>query len=283
MKRVLAFIIALLIWTIACSWTNKIFQPTIIDTNTKINSPFELTKQQSSPTLTPKPSSTIKPTATDICPPQPSSANSVSSVRERIEFLVPGAKVVWYDDFICQEFSYGWWSPNTNPKTIISIDESKLTIRAENGNDIIASIIRNTNDITDNKGMLVLFRYRQGSSVTLFIDTGKWFETSYRGWGLSVNGDNLGNNSWFRWNGKYLTPSDFYSFPIRADTWYYLLIMLGEKGEITMKVMLKESQTESIIYHLDLGKDWAKKEWKAVFQVPRGILEVDEYWQLLFI
>jgi hypothetical protein len=261
----------------------KVVDPTVVELETATIISFVTATQSYTATLTPLPTFTRQPTTTDVCPTQPGSANTVANVQERIEALVPGARVVWYDDFICHDYSYGWWTPNTNPTSLITISDSILTIQAERIPDTAGALIRNSKDIYDNNGVLVLFRYEKGSSVNLLIDAGEWLESSYRGWGLAVNGDNYGNNFWIRWTGKYLTPTDFPVNILKPDSWYYLLIRLGKNGDVTMRVWNKNRQTQNTEFHLALGKDWVGKYWKAGFQVPGGKLDVDEYIQLIFM
>jgi hypothetical protein len=280
MKRVLAFIPVLILMAIACSWTDTIDNPATVVVNTLTVTTSVSSTQHHTPTLTPKPSSTFRPTPTDICPPQPSLAGVVAAVQERTEALIPGAKVVWYDDFICQEYSYGWWTPNNYAS--IKIVDSILTIQTRRIPDSIGALIRNAKDLYDNNGVLVLFRYSKGSSITLLMDAGIWQDETYRGWAFSVNGDNQGHNYWNRWTGKYLTTDEITENILKPDNWYYLFIRLEKKGGVTLKVWQKENPIQNIEFHLILGNEWVGRNWKMQFQVPGGILEVDEYWQLIF-
>ena len=283
MKNNMVFISALIILALACSWTEKIITHAVIETETAKITAYVTSAKSSTPTLTPTSLYTRQPTATDICPPKPGSADTVAEVQARTEALVPGARVVWYDDFICRDYSYGWWVLNSNPTSSITISDSLLTLKADRISDTAIALLRNLKDIYDNNGVLVLFRYQKGSSVTLFIEAGEWLSQSYRCWGLAVNGDNFGNNFWIRRTGKYLTTSDIPINFLKPDSWYYLLIRLGKNGDVTMKIWNKIRQKQSIEFHLALGEDWVGKYWTAELQVPGGKLEVDEYFQLNFL
>jgi hypothetical protein len=215
-------------------------------TKQKVASPTKITFPSDYPSITKSitqtSSPTHHPTQTAICPPKPYSNEVISSIQKETEELIPESKVIWFDDFICSDYSYGWWTPNNF--AMISIHDSILTIKFKRSPDIMGALIRNAQDIYDNKGVLVLFRYEYGTSVNFLMDSGIWDEESYRGWGLSIR---LYNN-----------------------------------GAVTMNYWQKESPSRVEKFYLNLGDDWSGRNWKMQFQMVGGTLEVDKYWQLLF-
>jgi hypothetical protein len=280
MKKKTIFLFFVIFFSINCSVI------TIMDKSTKqkVASPTKITFPSDYPSITKSitqtSSPTHHPTQTAICPPKPYSNEVISSIQKETEELIPESKVIWFDDFICSDYSYGWWTPNNF--AMISIHDSILTIKFKRSPDIMGALIRNAQDIYDNKGVLVLFRYEYGTSVNFLMDSGIWDEESYRGWGLSINGDGYGHNYWDRWTTKYLTTTDIATNILKPKIWIYFFIRLYNNGAVTMNYWQKESPSRVEKFYLNLGDDWSGRNWKMQFQMVGGTLEVDKYWQLLF-
>jgi hypothetical protein len=231
-------------------------------------------------TATPNPPPVFSPTPAGPCPANPGSGQNAALGQSGVDPIIPGTRVTWFDDFLCPDYRYGWWTPNTFPS--ITIADGHAAIQANRSPNPPGALIRNAPDIHDGSGVLVSFRYSYGSSANFLLDAGTWLEDSYRGWALSINGDEQGHHYWDRWTGKYLVTTNIPAGILKPDTWYFLLLRLEDAGGITMKVWNKELPGQAAEFHLTLGSEWTGRNWKMQFQVSGGKVEVDQYWQMVF-
>jgi len=118
----LYFVIVLAL-TVACAGPTSVATPIPTIPSTSTSTPI------ATKTSTPSPTNTLLPSATPACPPRPDSPVTLNSVQEKTAALVPGARVTWYDNFNCQDLSYGWIDGNPNNPTMkIDVSKSIVTI-----------------------------------------------------------------------------------------------------------------------------------------------------------
>jgi len=278
MKRLIGSlqVMVLLGYLVACTGATStvIPTPTIPSTSTKIPTATE--------TATLFPTNTPFPSPTPACPPQPDSQVTLNAAQENIATLVPDAKVTWYDNFKCEDMGYGWYgweaSGNNNPTTKVNVSNSIVTFSAQKVKNIWNGMGRTANSLGDQKGFLVLFRYQAKTTANLFFHTGTWQASDYRRWGLST----MYSNEWQGWQGFNWLHSSISSKILQPDTWYYLLVMLDKRGQVTMKVWEKDDPTNRADFKKVMPSSWIGHQWGFMVQVYEGTLEMDEYQELSF-
>jgi len=281
MKRLIGSlqIMVLLVYIVACNNTisTVIPTPTIPSTSTIIPTATE--------TSTPFPTNTPLPTATPFCPPHPDSQATLSSVQEKTVALVPGAKVIWYDNFNCQDLSYGWVTGTDNPTTKISISNGILTFSAQKVEKIWDGLVRTSSSLGDQKGFLVLFRYQTKTTANLFFNTGTWLTSDLRSYGLGTGrwrANRFVDGIWEVWHGDNWLPFYFSHQVLKPNMWFYLLERLDKSGQATMRVWEKDDPTNYIEFNKVMPSNGIGRQWRFIVQVYEGTLEMDEYQELSF-
>lgn len=277
MKRLVGSlqVMALLIYLVACNSATSTIIPTPTNPSTSTTIPT------ATETSTPFPTNTSLPSPTPACPPQPDSQATLNSVQEKTAALVPGAKVIWYDNFNCEDLSYGWGLGGfANPTANVSVSNGIVTFSAQKVEDAWDGFGR-PYSLGDQKGFLVLFRYQARTEVGLFFHTGTWWKSDYRRWGLGiVIGPSEGY--WEGWYGSNSLPSYFSRKVLQPNKWYYLLDKLGKNGEVTMRVWEKDNPTNYVDSKKEMPSNSIGHKWAFLVQIGEGILEMDEYQELSF-
>ena len=75
---------------------------------------------------------------------------------------------------------------------------------------------------------------------------------------------------------------DFPAKVLRPGAWYYLLIRLGDAGQVTMKIWERDNQANHADFQRGMGSHWMGLRWVSMIQVYRGTLEIDHYWEMEF-
>jgi hypothetical protein len=280
MKRGLALLFTPMILALACSSPNPMIHraptATMTETATLTGTPAPTA------TITPtrEPTLTPPPAATDVCPPRPDSAETLASIQKKTAELVPGTRAIWYDDFLCEDFSYGWGTAHTNPTMAIDVSGGFLTITAKEVKDVYDGIGRTEWNLGNNSGMLMLFRIQAGISANLYINTGTWQTPDFRRWGLDINPTSLQETIWEGWEGTGWLSGYFPAKVLRPGAWYYLLIRLGDAGQVTMKIWERDNPANHADFMRGMGPKWSGLRWLTMLQVYRGTLEMDKYWEM---
>ncbi len=282
MKPRMATLSALMILTLACSFTDQLIHPAPAATATETATHTGRPAPTATVTPTLEPSLTPPPSATNVCPPRPNSAETLASVQKKTAELVPGARTVWYDDFICGDYRYGWGTANTNPTMSITVSGGILTITAKEVKDVYDGLGRTELNLGDNSGMLMLFRTQEGLSANLYINTGTWLTADFRRWGLDINTTSLQKTIWEGWEGTGWLSGDFPAKVLRPGAWYYLEIRLGDAGQVSMKIWERDNPANHADFQRGMGSRWERLRWLTMIQVYRGTLEIDKYWEMAF-
>ena len=273
-------VMVLLIHLVACNRATStvISTPTIPSTLTNIPTATK--------TSTPFPTNTPLPTATPFCPPHPDSQTTINSVQEKTAALVPGARVTWYDDFICEDLSYGWGPGGfANPTAKVSVSNGVMTFSAQKVEGVWDAIGR-PDSMGDQKGFLLLFRYQDDTNVNIFFCTGTWWTPDYKRWGVTFT--DASDRSW--WNGWQGSQNLNYSqrklqIPrkvLEPNKWYYLLEKLGNNGQVTMKIWEKDDPSNHADFQTEMPSSWTGHQWVVLIQIYEGTVEIDEYQELTF-
>jgi hypothetical protein len=231
----------------------------------------------------PAATSTVAPVETGAgagdatCPPAAELGAIPDSVQGMTAGLVPGMIPVWYEDFGCIASGNNWRWGDSNPSLDVLASGGVVTIAARENAGGWDSFLRPVDSLGDGKGMLVLFRYRGEIIANLYIQSGNWQQPEYRRWGLALRSGVSGSAVWEGWEGANMMTEAFPEIGLQPDTWYYLLIQLGDAGQVGMKIWQKEGLAPVAELERDMGSGWQGLAWSSRFQVYRGALELDEY------
>ncbi len=275
------FIPWLFMTALACTVTGRLLPQTPKETAPALSPTTESTRTETAPQI---PSVTRRPSSTPAppCVP-PLGSDAMRTVQEEADTLVPGATVTWYDDFNCSDLSYGWGVGYLNPNTKVTVIDGVLTFSTREENDVYDGIGRTESNIQDRTGILILFRFSDGAAANLFIHTGTWQTQNFRRWGMQFHYDPQLFPTWNYWKGINGMGEYFPEYVMRPDAWFYLMIRLGESGDITMKVWEKDQPENHTDFRRSVDSTWAGRRWWALFQVVNGTLELDRYWEAAFV
>lgn len=284
MKQIIGglYFVILLALVVACAGPIPAAAPTSTIPSTSTNVPT------ATETSTPFPTDTPLPSATPACPPHPASQATLNSVQEKTAEMIPGAKVTWYDNFKCEDLSYGWGPGGfNNPTAKVSASNGVMTFSAQRVEGVWDAIGR-PDRMGDQKGFLILFRYQQNTIANIFFSTGTWWTPDYKRWGITVA--TIPSGSWWDgWRGSE-NLSSYYSerklkLPrkvLEPNRWYYLFERLDNHGQVTMKIWEKDDPSNHADFQTGMPSNWTGHQWTILVQVYEGTVEIDEYQELSF-
>jgi hypothetical protein len=265
---------------LSCSLTNSIFPGRIAATTM----PAAAATAAASERQTPDPTVTRRPTAspTPLCVPALGS-EAMKVVQSEADVLIPGGAVIWFDDFLCGDLSYGWGTGDSNPTMKITVSDSIVTITARKYGEIWEGLSRAGSTLQDQTGYLVLFRSTGGTTGNLALVTGDWQTPSNRSWMLSIRSESSQWADWEGWEGTEWMNGPFPYSMLRPGAWYYYLIQLEKGGKITAMVWEKDRPENRTEFHRTFGSKWEGLKWSTLFQVYEGTIELDRYWEAAFV
>jgi hypothetical protein len=273
---------AMLTVILACSSVEKIIPPA----PTESPAPQETDVPQATATEYPtdRPTARPFPTATPTPPCVPAiGSDAMRTVQKEVDALLPGATVVWYDDFLCSDWNYGWGVGYQNPNTSVSISDGVLTFRTKAVKDVWDGIGRTEWNIQDRTGILVLFRSEEKTSANLFIHTGTWQTSDFRRWGFEIRLAESRKAIWSGFEGTDWIDGGSPAAGVSPDIWYYLFIGLGDAGQVTMKVWEKDQPEKHSDFYRVMGSSWTGRRWRSLFQVYDGAIQLDRYMEVAFV
>jgi hypothetical protein len=204
------------------------------------------------------------------------------AAQKEAEALIPGGNVIWFDDFLCADWSYGWGSGGENPRMQITVSDGVATIRTERYDEIWEGLSRTNSVLREGTGYLVLFRYEDGTTGNLALASGRWQTPSNRSWMLALKFEQRQWATWEGWEGTDWMSSPYPYSMLRADAWFYLQMHFEEGGRLSAKVWEKDRLENQAEFHRNFGSNWAELPWTTLFQVYEGAVSLDRYWEIKF-
>jgi hypothetical protein len=244
---------SLLVILVVFSWILSACQPAQI--------PPTATATIVPPTNTPVPTNTPKPTSTPI-PPTP----TIESPAILSEYL-DNAKIVKYENF-------------DNGKDWELFDGSRIT----NGTlEIVGNGwngLANKTNLKAGDGILVNFKYTKGSVFESFFDYGAWATSPYKRFGVYLDHDYARANSYEGTKGlggNYLR-GNFYLAP---DTWYTLLLAIGNNGDF-FALVYDPTNPEKLIKEKQSIERWSSVNWTFRIGADKGTILYDDFMIIKF-
>lgn len=111
--------------------------------------------------------------------------------------------------------------------------------------------------------------------------TGAWDTDTFRQFGV-YNGRNPKADLF---QGKYgLGFNNLYgNLSLKADTWYNLLMAVGEGGEFLAVVWNPEDPSQRVVYNEKIGEKWERKTWEFVAKATKGeTVYIDDFSRIAF-
>ncbi|MBN2084937.1 MAG: hypothetical protein JW748_06895 [Anaerolineales bacterium] len=265
---------------LACSLADNFLPPAITPpapAAAEIPEPAAMGTAERKPTATPSP--TFSPTAPCVLR---TGSGGLQTIQDDVDGLVPGATVVWFDDFACGTLDPGWGTGGANPTMQISVAGGVVKIHAREYKDVWEGLGRTEPSLRDGMGYLVLFRFENGTTGNLALFTGVWQTPSNRSWMLAIKYETAQIAVWEGWEGTAWMSNNFPYSMLRSGEWYYLLLRLGNAGELSARVWEKDRPDNQTEFRRNMKQGWAGLDWTALFQVYKGTIEIDRYLEVSF-
>jgi len=223
------------------------------------------------PTDTPAPTSTPHPTSTPTHPPTVAPTPTIELPPVTSEFLTD-VGMLSYDPF--DNMNNWQWDRQTSA--------NNNGVFEMQGTSFWASNLSLKQHLSEGEGILLSFKVRSanGQSEFVFV-TGDWQTDSFRQFGIY----NHTRPKADLFQGKYgLGGNDLYgNLNLHADTWYNLLMAIGENGEFLAVMWDPNSDGLRAIYNETIGERWTGKDWQFRPKANEGeTLFVDDLYRFSF-
>ncbi len=141
--------------------------------------------------------------------------------------------------------------------------------------------VRRRKIFTEGQGVMLRFRFAQGTDAGIFFESGEWLADSYRRFGIFIEGDIVGANQWL---GTEAGGGDLVgNFKPKPDTWYNLMIVINRNGEFIEMIWDSSDSSRMLKYHKQFGERWANRTWRIFLaQVNKGEVLIDDYIEFSF-
>jgi serine/threonine protein kinase len=188
----------------------------------------------------------------DSCQPSPDDHSVLADAQTSFEQLVPGAKLLWYDNFDnnCPNLLYGY-SYSASGRASVTNHDGLVDLVAYAPEADGASL--QSQGILPGQGMLILFKYSEGTNWWItFVRRDPVYTGTETG--ITLNKNN-GTNFYFGNNQRNLT-SDLTDFLV-ADVYYYYTVQLDIQGNVIQRIWKKTepSMVKELTYS---NPEWGK-------------------------
>jgi serine/threonine protein kinase len=209
------------------------------------------------------------PTPGSICSFNPLAETSLSIGQEKIDQWLPGAKVVWYDNFDanCSNLLYGY-NFGMDGNSTIEVRDGIVSLMGGTGPS--SSVNITSNAFTSNHGVLILLKYSPETVGFMLIQPTIYNDTF---WGILYSDQNPGFCVGDLNHGTNSKLNDF----LRPDNWYYLLLTIDDQGNAYSRIWEKDDPTRQKEWTYS-NPAWGGVDWIfATYFGQQGLLSIDEY------
>jgi hypothetical protein len=129
------------------------------------------------------------------------------------------------------------------------------------------------------QGVLTSFKLDKDSGFTFWFSDrlGQWDTDSYKRFGFATSSNNGAEASIFdgkNWVGKKLQSQ-------KPETWYNLLLAIGNKSNFLLIVWERDNPTNEIVYSRQIT-NWNDIDWELIFDSHYGTVRFDDYMEISF-
>lgn len=129
-------------------------------------------------------------------------------------------------------------------------------------------------EFKEKQGMMVNFRFTYGADFEMYFDKGQFYTDPYKRFGTYIYQAYVQTN---RWDGKQMTFKNFKgNFYLQPDTWYTLLMTIGEDGKFLAVVWDPQDQSK-YIWNYQVIEGWEEITWKLAFGANKGTINWDQF------
>jgi len=129
-------------------------------------------------------------------------------------------------------------------------------------------------EFTENQGIMVNFKFTYGADFEMLFDKGQFYTDSYKRFGTYLHQAYVQTN---RWDGKQLTANNLKgNFYLQPDTWYSLLMTIGENGKF-LAVIWDPQDSSQYIWNYQVIDSWEGITWTLRFGANKGTIQWDQY------
>jgi hypothetical protein len=220
------------------------------------------------PSLLTSPPVTVE--ATGVSEPAPSLAAPLDvELPLPVSAVQPEAQVLAHDDF--QQLQPPWEYTGGFVKASDGLVEV-------NGAPDWGAYLHRPPSLGDNRGVLLVFRYDADSEFLISLMSGQPNKSDYREWSIGHD---------YRVTSRQ-GESDYHSNPLGGNltwspgTWYYLLLAIGQEGELVTRVWQHDDPSQQSEYRQMLGGDWAEQDWRFEISANQGKVYLDSYTEISY-
>jgi len=129
------------------------------------------------------------------------------------------------------------------------------------------------------EGVVTSFKLDKDSGFTFWFGDrlGQWNTDSYKRFGFATSSNNGAEASIFdgkNWIGEKLQSQ-------KPETWYNLLLAIGNKSNFLLIVWERDNPTNQIVYSRQLS-NWNDIDWELIFDSHYGTVRFDDYMEISF-
>jgi tetratricopeptide (TPR) repeat protein len=216
-------------------------------------------------TDTPRPAT---PTPTNT--PRPGTPTPTLELPPPVSGVLSDVKVLYHDDF--DELSSAEWEYESE---YVRASQGIVEFTGAPG----CPRLQQRRSLNEGEGVLVLFEYGTDAAFAVNLGSGEWGTPDWREWDLSGNSPEV----WFTQGTASDVPDRlFQDLKSHPHAWYYLLVAVGEEGEIVARVWERDNLSQIAEYHRVFGEDWAGRDWHFWIDGWRDKVYFDSFTVLSF-
>jgi Tfp pilus assembly protein PilF len=227
--------------------------------------PAALTK----PTPTPIPTSPPRPTALPrpTAPPTPT-----YDLPAGVEAMITNPRATYYDEM--DRLSTDAWGGHGERR----VAESTLEIGASQDQDAILDSLR---WIDGREAVLVEFKYSADADASLGVETGEWQTPGFRDFSIKPFDGFILTEGWY--DDSYFSGQSLQgTLDPHPDTWYVLLMAVGEDGSLAVRVWEPGDPEVYDEFRWMGGDEWVKQGWHFSLWLGAGQVTFDTYAEIAF-
>ena len=227
-----------------------------------------------SPTATPTPvpfTATPEPTSTPTQTPV-----LIPTLMPPVSQILEGATILFFDPF--DELSPERWKFTDD---MVKVSEGVVEIQGKSS--WATDLIRSASEIEAGKGVIVLFKYMEGTLFSIGLLHGEWGTTESRLFGFThpfPTGFLV--DSWQGTSELTRGASASGNFDFRSGTWYGIVIVVDQDGKMKFVVWDSENPSKQRIFRHVFSDQWYDLDWRLWVNGDKGSVYIDDYMEISF-
>lgn len=134
---------------------------------------------------------------------------------------------------------------------------------------------------TQREGILLSFKVAKYTEANFSFHTGISSTNRYRQWGVRLRGQQILPNLYLG-TSNLGGPALEKGFELQEDTWYNMLLALGDNGSFMTLIWDPDDPSHVISYTKELGNSWDASEWRFSIEANSGNLYIRDFHEIRF-